>query len=181
MRPSHLISALALVLALVVAGCGTEYKDERDSASGNASAADTTETTTEAKDDGPKEVSKDLKTKPEIPTPKGDPPAELEKKDIVVGKGKAAKKGDDVTVEYVGVTFSTGTEFDTSWGKQPFPFKIGEGAVIDGWDEGIPGMKVGGRRQLTIPPDKAYGEAGSPPNIGPNETLVFVVDLKSID
>jgi peptidylprolyl isomerase len=180
MRPSHLISALALVLALAVAGCGTEYEDKRDSAASNASAADTTETTTEAKEP-PKEVSKDLKTKPEIPTQSGEPPAELQTKDIVVGKGKEAKKGDDITVEYVGTTFSTGTEFDTSWGKQPFPFKLGGGDVIDGWDEGIVGMKPGGRRQLTIPPDKAYGEAGSPPTIGPNETLVFVVDLKSID
>ena len=97
------------------------------------------------------------------------------------GKGPAAKKGDNVTVHYVGVTFSTGEEFDASWNTgQPFSFPLGGGQVIQGWDKGIEGMRKGGRRKLTIPPELAYGAQGSPPAIGPNETLVFVIDMLEV-
>jgi peptidylprolyl isomerase len=86
-----------------------------------------------------------------------------------------------VTVSYVGVAHSTGEEFDASWNRgEPFRFRLGSGQVIPGWDQGVAGMKVGGRRMLVIPPDLAYGEQGSPPVIAPGETLVFVVDLEKI-
>jgi peptidylprolyl isomerase len=98
----------------------------------------------------------------------------------VRGKGPPAKTGDTLTVHYAGVTFSTGEEFDASWNSgQPFQFELG-GRVIEGWNRGMVGMRRGGRRMLTIPPELAYGAAGSPPAIGPNETLVFVVDLLAI-
>ena len=113
--------------------------------------------------------------------PSGNPPTTLQKKDLIVGKGAEATTGKKVTVQYVGVAFSTKKQFDASWDTgRPFPFTLGAGDVIKGWDEGVPGMKVGGRRQLVIPPDLAYGPNGYPPVIGPNETLVFVVDLVSV-
>ena len=102
--------------------------------------------------------------------------------DVVVGKGAEAKEGDKVTVQYVGQLFADGKEFDTSWkkGAAPFQFTLGQGQVIQGWDQGVPGMKVGGRRVLVIPADMAYGSAGSPPTIPANAPLIFVVDLKKI-
>jgi peptidylprolyl isomerase len=104
----------------------------------------------------------------------------LRVEDIVKGKGRAAKQGDSLTVQYAGVTFSTGTEFDASWNRgEPFTFELG-GQVIPGWNQGLEGMRPGGRRKLTIPPQLAYGAQGQPPSIGPNETLVFVIDLVRI-
>ena len=130
----------------------------------------------------PKDISTDLTEKPAIATPSGDPPAELETADIVKGKGKAAKKGDIVDVQYVGNSWSTGKQFDASWdrGTQPFTFPLGAGQVIPGWDQGVAGMKEGGRRLLVIPSELAYGDQSPSPDIGPGETLVFVVDLKGI-
>lgn len=126
-------------------------------------------------------VSTDMDSKPAIEVPGDDPPTELVSKDIVPGDGPVAKAGDEVTVQYVGVDYSTGEQFDASWDNgQPFTFKLGGGQVIAGWDRGVEGMKVGGRRQLIIPPDLAYGEQGSPPAIAPNATLVFVVDLLDV-
>jgi peptidylprolyl isomerase len=123
----------------------------------------------------------DTSTKPTIEVPSGPPPKQLEVKDIVTGDGAAAQVGQELTVQYVGVDYSTGQEFDTSWGDpQPFQFQLGSGQVIKGWDQGIVGMKVGGRRELIIPPKLAYGAQGQPPAIGPNATLIFVIDLVSI-
>ena len=120
----------------------------------------------------------DLTKKPTVEVPAGDPPKELQSKDIVVGTGAEAVSGQKVSVQYVGVSFSTKKQFDTSWGKgSPFAFTLGAGKVIQGWDQGVVGMKVGGRRQLVIPPGLAYGPAGYPPVIAANETLVFVIDL----
>ena len=120
-------------------------------------------------------------TKPEVEVPDGPPPEELETTDITEGEGAEAQGGDTVTVEYVGVTYSDGTEFDSSWEvEEPFSFQLGAGEVIPGWDQGIVGMRAGGRRELVIPPDLAYGRQGFPPDIGPNETLVFVVDLLEV-
>ncbi len=103
-------------------------------------------------------------------------------KDLITGTGQTANSGSSVTVNYVGVLYSGGKEFDSSWKTgQPFaPFKLGAGSVIPGWDKGIVGMKVGGRRELIIPPALAYGKAGQPPTIPPNATLVFVVDLLGV-
>jgi peptidylprolyl isomerase len=119
--------------------------------------------------------------KPSVEIPKGSPPTELQIEDLKVGKGPEAKSGQQVEVHYVGVAYSTKKEFDSSWDRgKPLPFPLGAGRVIKGWDQGVPGMKVGGRRRLIIPPDLAYGPGGFPPVIGPNETLVFVVDLVSV-
>ena len=121
-------------------------------------------------------------SKPQVKVPSGPPPKSLEITDLKRGSGPAAKKGDEVTVQYVGVNYKTGKQFDASWDRgEPFSFKLGEGLVIPGWEEGIEGMKAGGRRQLVIPPALGYGSAGSPPVIPPNETLVFVVDLEGIN
>jgi FKBP-type peptidyl-prolyl cis-trans isomerase len=127
-------------------------------------------------------VSTDLKKKPTAPKATGAAPAELQGSDVVVGTGAEAKDGDKVTVAYVGQLFATGKEFDTSWkkGAAPFEVTLGQGQVIQGWDQGIPGMKVGGRRILVIPANLAYGAAGSPPAIPANAPLIFVVDLKKI-
>jgi peptidylprolyl isomerase len=120
-------------------------------------------------------------TRPTVDVPDGPPPKELETTDLTEGEGTEAQTGDTVTMQYVGVNYSDGQEFDTSWDDpQPLTFQLGAGSVIPGWEQGIPGMKVGGRRELVIPPDLAYGKQGSPPAIGPNETLVFVVDLLDV-
>ena len=119
--------------------------------------------------------------RPEIDKPDGDLPFELGIEDIVVGEGDEATKGSKVTVHYVGVSFLTGDEFDASWNRsQPFEFKLGKGQVIPGWDAGVLGMKVGGRRQLTIPSAMAYGARGAGGVIQPHEPLVFVVDLLAV-
>ncbi len=119
--------------------------------------------------------------KPEVTVPEGPAPTELQVEDLKVGEGPAAKKGDTVSVNYVGVLYDGGEEFDTSWGKSPFEVELGAGRVIEGWDEGLIGMKAGGQRQLIIPPDLAYREQGSPPAIPPNATLIFVVDMESVN
>jgi peptidylprolyl isomerase len=120
--------------------------------------------------------------KPQIDKPEGDVPFDLGIEDIVVGEGDEATKGSKVAVHYVGVAFSTGDEFDASWNRgEPFQFKLGSGNVIPGWDAGVLGMKVGGRRKLTIPSAMAYGARGAGGVIKPHEPLVFVVDLLSVD
>jgi peptidylprolyl isomerase len=167
-----------LALTLFAAGCGDD--DPETTATTEEPAAETSTPTPEATE-APAADLKDTETKPVIAKPSGDPPAELVKEDIVTGKGKTAKKGSQLTMQYVGVSFSTGEEFDASWDRgEPFQFELGGGQVIAGWDEGIVGMKEGGRRRLTIPPDMGYGPAGSPPAIGPNETLIFIVDLVEV-
>jgi peptidylprolyl isomerase len=166
---THRTLPVLLVLVLALAGCGGGDDD-----GGETAATPTPEAT-------PTPSNTDTSKKPVVTVPDELPPDTLQKRDIVEGKGKAAKKGDTVEVQYVGVAWSTSHEFDSSWERgEPFEFKLGEGGVIKGWDEGIPGMKVGGRRELTIPADQAYGEQGQPPDIGPNECLRFIVDLKKI-
>ncbi len=119
-------------------------------------------------------------SKPEVDFPGGEPPADLEVTDIWEGTGAEAKAGDTVEVHYVGVAFSTGEQFDASWDRgSPLQFQLGVGRVIAGWDQGVQGMKVGGRRQLIIPPDLAYGDRGAGSAIAPGETLIFVCDLVS--
>ncbi len=119
--------------------------------------------------------------KPEIDFPGGEPPADLEITDEIVGDGEEAKAGHTVSCHYVGVAFSTGEEFDASWNRgQPLPFLLGGGQVIAGWDQGVQGMRVGGRRKLVIPPHLGYGKRGAPGVIQPNETLIFVVDLVAV-
>ena len=118
------------------------------------------------------------RSKPEIDYPGGEPPADLVIEDEIVGEGPEATAGMTVRAHYVGVSYSTGEEFDASWNRgQPLDFRLGAGQVIPGWDQGIQGMRVGGRRRLTIPSRLAYGDRGAGGVIGPGETLIFVVDL----
>jgi peptidylprolyl isomerase len=162
---------LALALALSVAGCGSSGDDS--SSTGATTAATTTESSG---------GDTNLNAKPKVTVPDGSAPKKLEEVEIVEGDGAEAKSGDEVTVQYVGVGYDSKEEFDSSWSRsEPFTFTLGAGEVIPGWDQGIVGMKIGGRRELTIPADLAYGPTGSPPVIGPNETLIFVVDLLAVE
>jgi peptidylprolyl isomerase len=119
--------------------------------------------------------------KPEVDPVDGAPPADLVINDLTVGDGPEATPGQVVTVHYVGVSFASGEQFDASWDRgEPFRFPLGGGRVIAGWDKGVAGMKVGGRRQLVIPPHLAYGDRGAGGAIKPGETLIFVVDLLGV-
>ncbi len=177
-----LVPILLTAFALALAACGD---DEEEQPAAEAPPAAETQTDTVPQEEpameGSESISENTDEKPAIPQPTGQPPAELGVEDIVEGKGATAKAGDNVSVQYVGVNFSNGAEFDASWDRgEPFEFTLGAGQVIPGWDEGVAGMKEGGRRKLVIPPDLAYGPQGSPPAIGPNETLVFVIDLQKV-
>ena len=156
---------IAVCAGLLVAGCGGSSDSSSESSATTAGAA-----------------AEDTSKKPVVSVPKGAPPKQLESKELVPGDGAEAKSGDEVSVQYVGVNYKNGEEFDSSWSRnEPFTFTLGAGEVIPGWDQGVEGMKVGGRRELIIPPELAYGEAGAPPAIAPNETLVFVIDLLAVN
>ncbi len=176
----HALLLIAVVAVLGVAACG----DDDDSGGGASADTAQKDTGTEASTSPAEaeEALKDTSTKPVIPKPTGSPPRKLVKEDIVKGKGPRAKPGDTVVVNYVGMNFSNGQEFDASWDRgQPFPVQLGAGSVIPGWEKGLIGIRKGGRRKLTIPPELAYGAQGSPPAIPPNETLIFVIDAVSIN
>ena len=168
------LSALLIGAAVAVAGCGgSEATKTAEIPSKPAPAAPP----------APKASSnlKDTKSKPVVPPQKGAPPKKLVVKDIVVGKGRAAKKGDKLSMQYVGVLFKGGEQFDASWDNgSPFDFTLGKGDVIKGWDQGLIGIKAGGRRQLTIPAKLGYGAQGQPPTIPPNSALVFIVDALKV-
>jgi peptidylprolyl isomerase len=184
--------SLLLLLALPLTACGSDDRRDAEPEGPVATQADDPAGDTEAEapeaaggegvDAIAEAISEDRSTKPEIPQPQGEPPAQLETRDVVEGDGEEAAAGQTVAVQYVGASWSNGEEFDASWdrGSEPFEFPLGAGQVIQGWEQGVEGMKVGGRRLLVIPPDIGYGPAGSPPAIGPNETLVFVVDLMRV-
>jgi peptidylprolyl isomerase len=178
MRRRSLLLTLILAIAAPAAAAGCGGDDDSSGGSGQPPQhVDTTEHSSAAL----QEALKDTSAKPVIPKPTGSPPRQLVKEEIVKGKGAPAKPGDTVSVQYEGVTFSTGEQFDASWDRgQPFTFTLGAGKVIPGWDKGVVGMRKGGRRMLTIPPELAYGAQGAPPVIGPNETLVFVIDMVRI-
>lgn len=182
-RTTLTTSLLALVAA-GLAGCGSSKAPGIQPApSGGATQAAITPTTTTATTPTattPKPPSP-LSKKPVVTVPKTPAPTKLVTKDLITGSGPTAKAGQTVTVNYVGVLYKGGKEFDSSWSRgQPTSFPLSNGGVIAGWVQGIPGMKVGGRRELIIPPDLAYGKAGSGSTIPPNSTLVFVVDLLSV-
>jgi peptidylprolyl isomerase len=165
---------IAACLALAIAGCGDD-----SSTTDTASQSPTTEE--QSSGDETSTTPSENKTKPKVTVPQGAAPKKLVEDDLEVGTGAAAKAGDEVTVQYVGVGYDSGKEFDSSWSRsEPFTFNLGAGEVIPGWDQGIQGMKVGGRRELIIPPELAYGPEGFPPAIGKNEALIFVVDLEAV-
>lgn len=167
------LALIALCAVLAFAGCGSN--NDSSSESSESSGSTTSESTSAQAGGGEK-------TKPKVTVPTGAPPKQLEVKELEEGSGAEAKSGDEVTVQYVGVNYKNGKEFDSSWSRnEPFPLTLGAGSVIPGWEQGIEGMKAGGRRELIIPPELAYGEAGAPPAIGPNETLVFVIDLLEVN
>ncbi|HEU0019320.1 MAG TPA: FKBP-type peptidyl-prolyl cis-trans isomerase [Thermoleophilaceae bacterium] len=173
MRTRYLIACGLAALSLTVAACGEETETATFTVDAPPASSDSA-----AADEEPVSSGK----KPKVTVPAGAPPKKLVVKDLKEGTGKAAQAGDDLTMDYVGVAYSTKKEFDSSFSAgQPFEFTLGQGQVIAGWDEGIEGMKVGGRRELIIPPAQAYGAQGSPPSIKPNETLVFVVDLLAVN
>lgn len=120
--------------------------------------------------------------KPNVDIPfQGSPPVDLLAEDLIVGDGAECEAGQIISVDYVGISWSTGIEFDSSWSRnEVFAFSLGGGQVISGWEEGCNGMRIGGRRKLIIPPEKGYGSQGVGGVIAPNETLVFIVDLRSI-
>jgi peptidylprolyl isomerase len=173
------LTLLALVALLGLAACGD---DDEDNAGGTTTAADTSAEETPTETTPPEDALKDTSTKPVIPRPTGSPPRKLVIEDVVKGSGPAAKNGSTVVVHYVGVNFSNGFEFDASWDSgSPFPVQLGSGSVIEGWEKGLVGIQEGGRRKLTIPPELGYGAEGYPPDIPPNETLVFVVDAVAVE
>jgi peptidylprolyl isomerase len=171
-----------LACAVLLAACGGSSKKQDETAATPTKTAAKPTATAPAAPVGKVKVTGALGAKPKIViTPiNATPPAKLKIKDLAKGHGKAAKAGETVTVQYDGVLYENGTEFDASWNRhQPFSFPLGAGQVIPGWDKGVVGMKAGGRRVLTIPPELGYGPQGSGP-IPPNSTLVFVVDMLKI-
>ena len=184
-----LLALTATALTLAACGGSTQESDAdkfastaEQQAKTQATVADTTATAPTATKVSPSSGESDIGTKPKIPKASGAAPTSLKVEDLIEGKGAAAKAGDKISVRYVGNLYDTNKEFDSSWkrGKAPFQFTLGQQQVISGWDQGLLGMKVGGRRRLTIPPDLAYGAQGQPPTIPPNAPLVFDVDLTKI-
>jgi peptidylprolyl isomerase len=177
----------ALSAAALIAGCGSSgssstitvgAENKADEALANKSATTSPTGATGASAKTP--TSGPLSKEPHITPPSGPPPSKLVTKEIIKGSGTEAKTGSAVAVNYVGALYKTGKVFDASWKRnEPFTFTLGKGQVIPGWEQGIVGMKVGGRRELIIPSALGYGAKGSPPSIPPNETLIFIVDLLS--
>jgi peptidylprolyl isomerase len=178
-RTRFALGLAALAAGVLIAGCGSSSSSTTIGV-GNENTADQTivksSATTTAAPTTP--TSGPLSTEPTVTPPSGAPPTKLVTKEIITGTGPEAKAGESVTVNYVGVLYKGGKEFDASWKrKEPFSFTLGRGQVIAGWDQGVAGMKVGGRRLLIIPAPLGYGAKGSPPAIPPNAALLFMVDL----
>ena len=173
--------------AVLIAGCGSSSSsstigvgDENSANNTLATSTSTTPTTSTSPTTASVKTpaSGPLSKEPTVTPPSGPAPAKLVTKELIVGTGPEAKAGDSVTVNYVGVLYKGGKVFDASWKRnETFPFVLGKSQVIPGWEQGIVGMKVGGRRELIIPAELAYGAKGSPPTIPPNSALIFVVDL----
>ena len=174
-----LLATAALAAGLGLAACSSSSS----SSTTTSTAANQPSTTVATQPVSSPSPAGTFGTKPAVVVPTGPPPTTLQVTDLITGTGPKAKPGDQVTVQYVGVSYTTGKQFDASWDRgSPFPFALGQGQVIAGWDNGVAGMQVGGRRELVIPPDLAYGAnppAGS--GIAPNDTLIFIVDLVKIN
>jgi len=188
-RSRAILAVATLGAATLIAGCGSSSSSstigvnnqntaDQALAKSSASTPSTTATTPTATPKTP--ASGPLSKEPKVTPPSGPAPTRLVVKDIIKGTGPEAKVGGSVTVNYVGVLYHGGKEFDASWKRgEPATFSLEPGKLIAGWTQGIPGMKVGGRRELIIPAALAYGAKGSPPTIPPNAPLVFVIDLLS--
>jgi peptidylprolyl isomerase len=173
MKRTSLTMLVSLALAASLSACGSSTAPGVELAPGAG--------LTQVPIVAPPSVPAALSKKPVVVVPSGAAPTHLVTKDLIAGTGKTAQAGSTVTVNYVGVLYKTGAEFDSSWKRnQPFTTALNPGSVIPGWVQGIQGMKVGGRRELIIPPALGYGTAGSGSTIPPNSTLVFVVDLLSV-
>jgi FKBP-type peptidyl-prolyl cis-trans isomerase len=182
MKLPALMISLCLALAIVVGGCGGSSDSSSDSTGSSDSTSSKSSTESTEATETTETANTDLSKKPVVTVPTEVSPDKFAYLELVEGDGPVAKSGDKVSVQYVGVGFDTEKEFDSSWSRnEPFSFTLGGGEVIKGWDQGVEGMKVGGRRELLIPGDLAYGAAGSPPKIGPNETLIFVIDLLKVE
>ena len=190
MSPGRRLAVLLAVLALAPAGAGCG-DDDGGSAATDTGTTETLPATPSQEPEAPRARKVepaagegDPDRKPRVPRGRGDPPSELAVQDLIVGDGRRARSGDLVSVQYVGVLFENGRQFDASWdGNRPgqaFQFPLGGGQVIPGWDQGVVGMREGGRRKLIIPPDLAYGAQGFPPDIPPNATLIFDIDLEQV-
>ncbi len=190
--PKLLLTIAAVFALLLAAGCGSGSSSSETS-SGDSSEATTGSGKFKIPVDGkpPTRTEKEVEAKwdgkgllgpqPKPIVPKGTPPEELVVQDLIKGKGRSAHKGDEITVQYVGVNYRNGEEFDASWryGK-PFTFELGAGFVVPGWEEGLEGMEVGAQRELIIPPELGYGYRRQE-GIPPGSTLVFVVDLLKVE
>jgi len=190
-RSRTVLGLATVAAAILVAGCGSSsssstigvgVENKADEAlaksSGSAATPTSTAATTPTSTAAATPTSGPLSKEPTVTPPSGPAPTKLVTKEIITGTGAVAKAGESVTVNYVGVLYNGGKVFDASWKRnEPFTFTLGRGQVIPGWDQGVPGMKVGGRRELIIPAPLAYGAKGSPPTIPANAPLVFVVDL----
>jgi FKBP-type peptidyl-prolyl cis-trans isomerase len=190
LRSRAALPLAALTTAALIAGCGSSgssstitvgNENKADEALGKSSAAATTPTSTSSTASAKTPTSGPLAKQPTVTVPAGAAPSALVIKEIIKGSGAEAKTGQPVTVNYVGALFHGGKVFDASWKRnEPFVFTLGQGAVIKGWDQGVPGMKVGGRRELVIPANLAYGSKGAGSSIPPNAPLVFVIDLLGV-
>jgi peptidylprolyl isomerase len=168
-----IVVASTLLAATGISACGGSAKAPGIQTAPSGGSTSATQTTAS--------VPPALSKQPTVSVPKGPPPNRLVVKDLINGTGTTAAAGRTVTVNYVGVLYTTGKQFDSSWSRnQPFTTPLSSGSVIPGWVQGIQGMKVGTRRELIIPPALGYGKTGQPPTIPPNSTLVFVVDLLSV-
>jgi peptidylprolyl isomerase len=172
-----LIATACLCLGLSLASCGGDSDGSATTQSSDSVAGGATESSTITTESNSTSAS----AKPKLTVPKGVPESEFAFRDVKEGKGAGAKAGDQLGVQYVGIGYKTGEEFDSSWGEsEPFTFTLGRGEVIDGWERGLVGMKVGGRREMVIPAKLAYGSQGTS-SVAPGETLVFAVELLAIE
>ncbi len=188
LRPWSLAALIGVAGALGLAACSSSPSN----ANSNSSSADThTSTSTSVPGDSALNAIAPIPTQdrspagtagaqPTVTVPSGTPPTQIESADLITGTGPAAADGDNLTVQYVLATYSSGKVVQSSWTSQPFTFTLGQGQVIPGWDKGVVGMKAGGRRELIIPPSLGYGSQSPGQGIAANDTLVFVIDLQKI-
>jgi peptidylprolyl isomerase len=181
LRPWSLAALIGVAGAFGLAACSSSPSN--DSAGSTSTTAGSSAASTDAiapipaQDRSPAGTAG---TQPTVTVPSGTPPTKLESADLIEGSGASAADGNTVTVQYVLATYSSGKVIQSSWTSQPFTFTLGKGQVIPGWDKGVVGMKVGGRRELIIPPSLGYGGQSPGPGIAANDTLVFVIDLQKV-